>query len=94
MITINELVDIVAWIAGKNIGKRYDLTKPQGVRGRNSDNSKLRQVLKWEPQITLEKGLEITYKWIQEQLAKRTAPRGNHVTSVRSSRKLNEGSWR
>jgi len=94
MITINELVDIVARIAGKNIIKRYDLKKPQGVRGRNSDNSKLRQVLKWEPQITLEKGLEITYQWIQEQLAKRTPPSENQETSVRSSRNLNEGSWR
>jgi len=71
MITINELVDIVAHIAGKKISKRYDMTKPQGVRGRNSDNSKLKQVLKWEPQISLEKGLEITYKWIREQLVKR-----------------------
>jgi hypothetical protein len=41
----NELVDIVAKIAGKNIKKKYDLTKPQGVRGRNSDNTRLRQVL-------------------------------------------------
>ena len=40
MISINELVDIVARIAGKKIGKRYDLTKPQGVRGRNSDNTR------------------------------------------------------
>jgi nucleoside-diphosphate-sugar epimerase len=64
-------VEIVARIAGKRITKRYDMTKPQGVRGRNSDNSKLRQVLNWEPQIPLEKGLEITYKWIQEQLAKK-----------------------
>ena len=44
MISINELVDIVAKIAGKRIGKRYDLTKPQGVRGRNSDNTRLREV--------------------------------------------------
>lgn len=71
MITVNELVDMVARIAGKKIIKRYDMTKPQGVRGRNSDNSKLQQVLKWEPQIPLEKGLEITYKWIHEQLAKK-----------------------
>lgn len=68
MITINELVDIVANIAGKKIRKRYDLTKPQGVRGRNSDNTRLREVLKWEPQVSLEMGLEKTYKWIYEQL--------------------------
>lgn len=70
MITINQLVDIIAKIAGKNIKKRYDLTKPQGVRGRNSDNMRLRQVLKWEPRVPLEKGLEITYKWIYGQLMK------------------------
>lgn len=93
MITINELVDIVARIAGKRITKRYDVTKPQGVRGRNSDNSKLRRVLNWEPQISLEKGLEITYQWIQEQVAKRTTPRGTQVTSVRSTQRLNEGNW-
>ena len=70
MITINELVDIVANIAGKKIRNKYDLSMPQGVRGRNSDNTKLREVLKWEPQISLEKGLELTYFWIREQLIK------------------------
>ena len=68
LITINELVDMVAKIAGKEIDKNYDTTKPQGVRGRNSDNSKLKKILKWEPKVPLEKGLEITYKWIYEQL--------------------------
>ena len=70
MISINELVDIVAEIAGKNIRKLYDLTKPQGVRGRNSDNTRLREVLKWEPRVSLEDGLAITYKWIKGELAK------------------------
>jgi GDP-D-mannose 3',5'-epimerase len=70
MITINELVDIVENIAGKKIRKRYDLTKPQGVRGRNSDNTRLREVLKWEPRISLEEGLKKTYNWIYEQLVK------------------------
>src|SRR5213596_1637016 len=68
MITIDELVDIVASIAGKSIRRRHDLTKPQGVRGRNSDNSRLRTVLQWEPQTTLENGLERTYKWILSML--------------------------
>jgi nucleoside-diphosphate-sugar epimerase len=68
MISINELVDIVAKIAGKNISKRYDLTKPQGVRGRNSDNTRLREVLNWEPAISLEEGLEQTYRWIASQV--------------------------
>jgi GDP-D-mannose 3',5'-epimerase len=70
LISINELVDIVAKIAGKRIGKQHDLTKPQGVRGRNSDNTRLREVLGWEPSLTLEEGLERTYWWIHEQLAK------------------------
>src|SRR5262245_60512218 len=74
MISINELVDIVAKIAGKRIGKRYDVTKPQGVRGRNSDNSRLREVLKWEPQISLEDGLARTYRWIEGELKKQRAP--------------------
>src|ERR1041384_263807 len=68
MISVNELVDIVANIAGKKIGKRYDLTKPQGVRGRNSDNTRLREVLKWEPTISLEDGLNVTYAWIEEEV--------------------------
>lgn len=68
MVTIDQLVDIVAKIAGKKITKRYDLTKPQGVRGRNSDNTKLRQVLKWEPRISLEEGLKKTYDWIFSQI--------------------------
>lgn len=72
MVSINQLVDIVARIAGKKISKRYDLTKPQGVRGRNSDNTRLRQVLKWEPQISLENGLEITYNWIMAQVKNKT----------------------
>lgn len=75
MISINELVDIVAAFAGKRIGKAYDQTKPQGVRGRNSDNSLLRRTLGWEPQISLEEGLANTYRWICEQLA----ARGEHV---------------
>ena len=68
MISIDELVEIVSQIAGKRIGKRYDTTKPQGVRGRNSDNTRLRQVLDWEPQVSLEDGLARTYSWIKSQV--------------------------
>ena len=64
LISINELVDIVAQIAGKRIGKEHNLAAPQGVRGRNSDNRRLRQVLGWEPQVSLEDGLRRTYEWI------------------------------
>lgn len=72
MLTINELVDIVANIAGKKIRKRYDLSKPQGVRGRNADITLMKEALGWEPRVSLEKGLEITYKWIYEQIAHST----------------------
>ena len=68
MISINDLVDIVASLAHKTVSKNYDLTKPQGVRGRNSDNSRLRQVLGWEPSVSLEEGLKATYQWIAGQL--------------------------
>jgi GDP-D-mannose 3', 5'-epimerase len=68
MISINQLVDMVATIAGKTIHRTHDLTKPQGVRGRNSDNSLLRQVLGWEPKVSLEDGLATTYHWIAAQV--------------------------
>lgn len=69
LVTIDDLVEIVSDIAGKRLQKRYDLSKPQGVRGRNSDNTRLREVLGWEPRVSLEKGLEHTYQWIRSQLA-------------------------
>ncbi len=68
LVTINELYDIVSGIAGKKIVLNHDTTKPQGVRGRNSDNSKLRDTLNWEPSISLEEGLTATYEWISEQV--------------------------
>jgi len=68
LVTINQLVDMVAGIADKKIVKRHNLTGPQGVRGRNSDNSLLRKVLGWEPSITLRQGLAITYPWIESEL--------------------------
>jgi GDP-D-mannose 3',5'-epimerase len=70
MVSINQLVDLVSEIAGKRLGKRYDLTKPQGVRGRNSDNTRLREVLGWEPAISLRQGLTPTYSWIESELGK------------------------
>ncbi|HYM91049.1 MAG TPA: NAD-dependent epimerase/dehydratase family protein [bacterium] len=83
LVSIDELVDLVARIAGKRVTKRHDLTKPQGVRGRNSDNTKLRRVLGWEPRVSLEEGLARTYRWIREQLVRtgrireEVAPRSN-----------------
>lgn len=67
MVTINQLVDIVAEIAGFKVAKKH-IEGPQGVRGRNSDNTRLRQVLQWEPEISLEEGLAKTYAWIEQQV--------------------------
>jgi GDP-D-mannose 3',5'-epimerase len=71
LVTINEMVNIVARVAGKTVERRYDLSQPQGVRGRNSDNTRLRAVLGWEPRTPLEDGLERTYRWIEGQLRSR-----------------------
>ena len=68
MVTIDELVDIISEIAGKQLVKKYDLSKPQGVRGRNSDNTRLEQVTGWVPSVSLEDGLALTYRWIEGQL--------------------------
>jgi nucleoside-diphosphate-sugar epimerase len=71
MVTITELVDLVAEIAGKNINKRYILDAPVGVRGRNSDNNLIRKTLNWDYQMSLKSGIEKTYLWIADQIAKR-----------------------
>jgi nucleoside-diphosphate-sugar epimerase len=68
MVTVDELVDMVATVAGKTIKKRHDLTKPQGVRGRNADLTLMQSVLGWQPQVSLEQGLAATYSWIKNQL--------------------------
>jgi len=70
LVTIDQLVDVVCEIAGKRLRKRHDTSKPQGVRGRNSDNSRLRQVLGWEPTISIQEGLIPTYQWIGAELRK------------------------
>jgi GDP-D-mannose 3', 5'-epimerase len=82
MVTINELADIVAAAAGITVGKKH-IDGPQGVRGRNSDNTRLRQVLNWEPQISLEEGLARTYRWIEDQVREKAAsPAGLHQTAA------------
>src|SRR5262249_34832115 len=70
LVTINALADLIASIAGVSIVKKH-VPGPQGVRGRNSDNTRLRQVLGWEPTTSLEEGLEKTYAWIEDQVRKR-----------------------
>ena len=81
LVTINELVDIVCNIAGKRLTKRHDLTGPQGVRGRNSDNTLLRKVLGWEPSIHLAQGLAVTYKWIALERKKKAAAQSELVSA-------------
>jgi GDP-D-mannose 3',5'-epimerase len=83
LITINELFELVAKIAGKQLTGRHDLTKPQGVRGRNSDNSRLRQALGWEPSVSLKEGLTVTYRWIENEL--RHAGRLADIATARSA---------
>lgn len=68
MVTIDELADMIADIAGIHIEKKYNLNGPQGVRGRNSDNTLVKKVLGWEPKVSLEQGLDKTYRWIEEQV--------------------------
>ena len=68
LVTINQLVDIVEDIAGIKLNRRYDLNAPKGVNGRNSDNTKIKEYLGWEPSIRLRDGLAQTYKWIESQM--------------------------
>ena len=70
LVTIDQLADIIIKISGKTVTKMYDLSAPQGVRGRNADITLTRKVLGWEPKVSLEEGLARTYKWIEEQCAK------------------------
>jgi GDP-D-mannose 3', 5'-epimerase len=70
LISVNGLADMVAAAAGIRIEKRH-VPGPQGVRGRNSDNTRLREVLGWEPRIPLEEGIARTYAWIEQQVAER-----------------------
>jgi GDP-D-mannose 3',5'-epimerase len=71
LVSINQLVDKVERIAGIEVERRYDTSKPQGVRGRNSDNAAILEKLEWQPSISLDDGLARTYGWIHEQLAAR-----------------------
>ena len=67
MVTINQLADLIAVVAGTRIRKQH-IEGPQGVRCRNSDNRRLRQVLGWQLRISLEEGLRRTYLWIEQQV--------------------------
>ncbi len=68
LVTINRLVDLVEAIAGVKLKRRYNTAAPKGVNGRNSDNSRIRELMNWEPSISLRDGLEKTYAWIHDQM--------------------------
>jgi GDP-D-mannose 3',5'-epimerase len=71
LVTINQMIGILEDIAGITVTKNHDLSAPQGVRGRNSDNTMFRSIYGWEPSISLATGLEATYRWIYDQLSSR-----------------------
>ena len=72
MVSINQLVSIAEDIAGIKLNRSYDLSAPKGVRGRNSNNDLIRNELKWAPSIPLRSGMELTYKWIFDQINSRS----------------------
>lgn len=70
-VTVNQLVKIVSETAGLEINKRYVLEAPKGVSGRNSDNTKIKEIYGWEPEVSLRDGLSQTYSWIYRELLRR-----------------------
>jgi GDP-D-mannose 3',5'-epimerase len=68
LVTINQLVDIVEEIAGVKLKRSYNLSAPKGVNGRNSDNTKIQELMGWEPSIRLKEGMAKTYEWIESQM--------------------------
>ena len=70
MVSINQVVDTLEDIAGVKLTRNYELNAPKGVRGRNSDNTLIRQELGWAPSISLREGLEQTYRWVYDQVMK------------------------
>lgn len=81
-VTVNQLVDIVEDIAGIRLKRNYDLSAPKGVNGRNSDNTKIRKYLDWEPSTPLRVGLEKTYAWIYDEYVAAQSGRSRHEASV------------
>jgi len=71
LVTINQLVDMVEEIAGIRVERKHNLAAPKGVNGRNSDNTRIQQVLGWEPSIRLRDGMERTYRWIYDEYVKK-----------------------
>lgn len=68
LVTINQLVDIVESIAGVRLVRTYNLSAPRGVNGRNSDNTRIKALMNWEPSTPLRMGMEVTYRWIHDEM--------------------------
>ena len=83
LVTINQLVSMVEQIAGVTLKRRYLLDAPSGVRGRNSDNALLAHTVGWAPSVRLEPGLETTYRWIFDQVAKGSGQRPSVASGAR-----------
>ena len=80
MISVNQLVDAVCEAANKRLRRHHDLTKPQGVRGRNSDNTILAEMTGWQPEITIREGIKPTYDWIEGEITTRYPPSSGTIT--------------
>lgn len=87
LVSMNQLADMIAEIAGVEIEMKH-IAGPQGVRGRNSDNTLLRKVLGWEPQVPLEEGLEITYHWIEQQVRDKLGRTSDRISLIRSENEM------
>jgi GDP-D-mannose 3', 5'-epimerase len=81
LVTINGLVDIVEEIAGIKLKRKYKLDAPKGVNGRNSDNTLIKKYLGWEPSMRLREGMELTYRWIYDEMNKEH-PAGNKMIAA------------
>ncbi len=81
MVTINQLVDLVEEIAGIKLNRHYNLNAPKGVNGRNSDNTLIKQVFGWEPNIKLRDGMEKTYRWIYDEILQQRNSGGTSVVN-------------
>jgi nucleoside-diphosphate-sugar epimerase len=73
LVTVNKLVDIIEGIAGVKLKRRYNLSAPKGVNGRNSDNTLIKKIFNWEPSTRLRDGLEKTYQWIETQMTQQSS---------------------
>ena len=81
MVSINQLVDVVEDIAGVKLQRNYNLSAPKGVNGRNSDNTLIQKVFGWQPGIKLRAGLELTYRWIYDEMIREQAAGGQSVVN-------------